>query len=49
MPGHMLAGDGTIFLTIAADTTDYNIFVAAGAPSTRVDVVLTINAGVVVY
>ena len=49
MPAHGVGFGGLIFLTIAADTTDYNVFVAAGSPSTRVDVVLTINSGVIVY
>jgi hypothetical protein len=38
----------TILLTIAADTTDYNVFTAAGSPTDVVDVVVTINSGVTV-
>lgn len=35
-------------LTISADTTNYNIFTAAGSPTTATTVNLTINAGVTV-
>lgn len=41
-------GVPTIVLTIAADTNNYNVFTAAGSPTAKVDVVLTINAGVFV-
>jgi hypothetical protein len=37
-----------IYLTIAANTTQYDIFVAAGSPTTQVNVSLTINPGVIV-
>lgn len=35
-------------LTISADTQDYDLFVESGSPVTDVDIVLTINLGIVV-
>lgn len=37
-----------IYLTISADTQNYNIFTAAGSPASAVNVQVTINEGVVV-
>lgn len=39
----------TIPLVISANTANYSVFVAAGSPTSAVDVQLTINAGVYVY
>jgi hypothetical protein len=41
--------DGTIQLSIAADTADYNVHTAAGSPASKADVVVTIASGVQVY
>ena len=49
MAKHMIHGLPAVFLTIAADTADYNIFTAAGGIGSRVDVVVTIASGIVVY
>ena len=53
MPARMILGRGPSVLTIAADTTDYDVraavVAAGGDPATRLDVVVTIAAGVVVY
>lgn len=42
-----LGGRRRILLTIAADQSDYDIFVAAGSPTDPVEVVLTINTTIV--
>jgi len=42
-------GVDVIRLTLSADTTNYDIRVAAGSPTQRTTVVLTINSGVYVY
>ena len=47
----MFVGGGIppVLLTISSDTTNYNIFTAAGSPTSPVIVTLTINSGVNVY
>lgn len=43
------SGGGPIYLTISATTTtSYDVFVSAGSPNYRADVILTINSGVYV-
>lgn len=50
LAGHCLGtASGTLQPFITSDVANYNLFVAAGSPSNVVNVVLTINAGVVVY
>ena len=39
----------TIVLKILSDTSNYNIFTAAGSPSYPVNIALTIGSGVFVY
>lgn len=47
----MLLGGGLkiINITISADTTNYNLYTAAGSPSIASDVRVTINSGIYVY
>jgi hypothetical protein len=42
-------GTGAINLVITANTANYDVFAAAGSPSSIVNVTLTINGGVIVY
>jgi hypothetical protein len=47
--GTVTVGPEQISLTIAADSTNYNIFSAAGSPNTAKALTVTVNSGVSVY
>lgn len=48
LAGFAASGLPIISLTIAANTNNYNLFVAAGSPAYPVEVLCTINSGVIV-